>query len=1297
MNRSIVGAGVLFFGLLCTAMAQTVFTEAGGVVVIEAEAFSNNTSRVINGTTFQWVATNAVPGFSGTGYMEATPNVGTNQNATWLNVSPQLDYAVNFATNQTHYVWIRGYAVTNTDDSVHAGLPGAGIPGATNSAANITLNQYNVWQWTRTNTANGVATLTVNSTGTQPFSLWMREDGMRVDRIILTTNNNFQATIGNAFHIPSDIESNSNNTTMRSPVSGILPNTAVFLYTGNQYQGSGGNPGNQLQTGSTIFYRNATNSTWSSIPMFFWYPGGGNGNNKYFSNSIPANVFSAGDTVQYYFKIPYSDHLPTFLYGNDNQSQSTEIESVAQASPFAYTVQGPLTPPTGPYAAYSNVVGSAIYEARVYQNSGQVSLLGPDVAGNPLTNSVVIQPPSAVVSGNSISGGGVISTSPLSNGVQFVQAFGSTSIIAQITFPYDGVMHYEVVDWGAQALTSTSITVPSDASEHFYGFGEKFNVLDQAGNKVHMITADIAGDKNDNSYKVAPWFISTKGYGFHLDSTDESFFDMRNGFSDRYVINNLVASSFSGYVTNAVKFNVVYGPRLPDVLTRYTGYTGRPALPPKWAFAPWMSSDIWHNGGEVRYTISKYRALGIPGSVFVFDSPWEVGYNDFTWNMTQFGANGTFENISGGGSSNYLGFASVTDMMTFLRTNGFYSICWFTPFINTDSSCCGEVSGQNLGQSSNYAEAAASNYFVRASVNGPPLVVNWWKGTGSPVDFTNPNAKQWFQNQLSSLIATSQSGGYNVIGGFKTDDGETGNGVNTYIPTTAVYADGRTGIEMRNGYCVEYHRAAWNVLGTNGVLFARSGFTGSQAYPGCWAGDNQPNFGDANGLPSVVIAGETAAMSGFAIWASDIGGYQNSNFGSSTTNLFMRWAQFGAFSPLMQMHRQVDTSNLQQFPWGYGPDALTNYLFYTKLHTALFPYLYSYATQASTNGLPIIRPLVLMYQTDTNTYGSVYNTRHSYLFGNELLVAPAITNTVTTRTVYLPQGNWYDYFSGARYSGGQTITWVNADQHQMPLFVREGAVIPMISTNVQTIADPAYVSNPNITTMDNSLQFLIYPTTNSSFTVYDGTSLSCQSNGTVVAATLLANARPMLLRFFAPQPFGVERDGVRLPQMTNATDFATSSLGWFYDNGGFLNVKFNHVGGTTQIAFAPDSVGDGISDSWRATQFGSPTTTNANSCATCDPDGDGLNNLQEYLAGTAPLDSSNLLRVNSASRSGNDVTISFGSVLGMNYQVEYNSNLVSGAWLVLTNGITGTGGDLPIVDPNAASLAQRFYRVRLLQ
>ena len=538
----------------------------------------------------------------------------------------------------------------------------------------------------------------------------------------------------------------------------------------------------------------------------------------------------------------------------------------------------------------------------------------------------------------------------------------------------------------------------------------------------------------------------------------------------------------------------------------------------------------------------------------MYDSPWANSYNDFTWNTGQFSPGGTFE------GTNWPGFTTTADMMTFLQTNGFKAVLWFTPFINPNSwsesyaNCEYNVTISGLG-ASNYSTALASNYFVHTVSGGVTNVmsVSWWKGTGSPLDFTNPNAVQYLQNTLSNLV--NQSGG--VIGGFKTDDGEG----NPFIPSNAQYADGRTGVEMQNGFCVEYQKTVSDVLGTNGIDWGRSGFAGSQAHPAIWGGDNQPNFGDSDGLPGVMLAGESIAMSGYSIWGSDICGYEDGSWSSSTNSLFMRWTQFGAFCPIMQMHRS--TGLCLMYPWSFGADALTNYQYYAQLHTALFPYIYSYATQASTSGVPIIRPLVMMYQTDTNTYGSVYNTSHSYLFGNEFLVAPVVTNPPpsgpTIRSVYLPQGNWYDYFANVRYSGGQTIIWTNANQHQMPLFVREGAVIPMISTNVQTLLDTSYSSNPNLVLPGAGLQFLVYPTTNSSFTVYDGTSVNCQSNGTVVTASLNSNPRPISMRFFVSQPFGVEYNGVRMTQFSNTTDYAATSFGWYYDSSGFLNVTFNHA------------------------------------------------------------------------------------------------------------------------------------------
>jgi alpha-D-xyloside xylohydrolase len=518
-------------------------------------------------------------------------------------------------------------------------------------------------------------------------------------------------------------------------------------------------------------------------------------------------------------------------------------------------------PPSGPFLS----LDQGPLQARLYQDTGHVGLAGPDLAGAALANVVTFAPVGATVGGHALHLGKVRSSTPGPDRLEVAQEMGAATARVRLSWPREGVLRYEVLDWGGPAPARTAVTRLATAGEHFYGLGEKFNALDQRGKKVRTLTFDNPGTKGDHSYEVAPWFVSTRGYGFHLDSTAESTFDLCQATPDRCAVLNPAA---------ALRFHVVYGPRLTDVVSRYTGLTGRPPLPPPWAFGPWISSDVWRNGGEVRYAVTTFRGRGLPASAIVFDSPWETAYNDFHFNLTQFGQGGTFE------GRHFAGFASVVELMGFLRDHGLKVIVWMAPFVNTQSTT-GEVAGQQPA-AANYPDGAARGAFVRASPGGPPLVVPWWKGKGSPIDFTGAAGRAWLTGQLRALlaaseVATREGGREPAIGGFKTDDGESGNGPNTYIPPTAAYADGRTGKEMRNGYCLEYHKTVWGVLGHGGVLFARSGFTGTQAFPGCWAGDNEPNFGP-NGLPSVIVAGLSAAVSGFSIWGHDVGGYQNTHF-----------------------------------------------------------------------------------------------------------------------------------------------------------------------------------------------------------------------------------------------------------------------------------------------------------------------------------------------------------------------------------------------------------------------------------
>ncbi len=1135
MLHVLLSGAFVFLAIGVGAQPYTQYTS--GVVDIEAENYSSVIGPL---SAHSWTPTTAVAGYSGPGAMEATPNSGSNIDANWTTTSPELRYTVNFNATGTHYVWLRGYGATPNDDSAHASLNG----GAGTSAARITLSTNGAWQWTRTQLTTGnPTTVSVPSTGNHTLNVWMREDGFVVDRVLLTPNAAFSATPGNAWHIAGGAEPGI--TSMRAPFREIAPGTSVTIYSGNQFQGPGGNPGNQFQTGSSVFWRLAGAGSWTAAPMAFHSE---SGNNKYFSATIPGTSLVAGDVVEYYIRAIYDDHLPTYIHGTDRSSMATETETVAQGAPFSFTVQPPLSA-SGSFVS----VSQGAFEGRVYQSDGHIALFGPDLSGAPLALSTTLAPPGAYAGGKMRYVGGVVSSTPSGGGLDLVQNLGAGTIQSRLSFAADGVLRYEVTDWGGATPAETMLRAASPADEHFYGFGEKFNNFDQAGRRVGMLNYDEPGPKGDRSYKVAPWFLSTRGYGLYLGSSAESVFDMRSTFADRYTIE---------VPEGALRVDLVGGPKLTEALTRYTGLTGRTPVPPEWVFGPWISTDVWRTGGEVRYAITKMVAQGVPCSVIVFDSPWSVSYNDYTWNMTQFGNGGTYESVF------YPGFSTVTEMMSFLRSNGVKAVCWTTPFINTVGNDDG-VGGQNLGQAPNYAVGAANNFFVRSSPGGPPLLANWWKGTGSPVDFTNPAATAWLQGQVQALIdqsvvATPSGPSFPVIGGFKTDDGEARGTTNVYIPPTASYFDGRTGVQMRNGYALEYHRAFWNILGNDGILFARSGYAGSQAFPAYWSGDNDPNFSAANGLPSVIIASQSSAMSGFSMWSSDVGGYLDGNYETNQADLFMRWSQFGIFTPIMQMHRQVGSNN--QYPWSYGAAALANYRECANLHSRLFPYIYTYAHIAEDTGIPIMRPLVLMDQADPNIWG----INHTYHFGNELLVAPIIAANATTRTVYLPAGTWHDYWTNAEHAGGQNLSWSNADATKYPLFVREGSIVPMLLHVPQSLCPAAYVDNVAITTKTDDLDVLVYPDAAFGFTMYDGTDFAGTSDATSTTIAITSAARPMQFRIHGTVPPHVGLGPATVPQAPDKPTYDAMSTAWWHDAAmSSTYVKFPHAGGTETLVLGP--------------------------------------------------------------------------------------------------------------------------------
>src|SRR6201996_6555255 len=593
-------------------------------------------------------------------------------------------------------------------------------------------------------------------------------------------------------------------------------------------------------------------------------------------------------------------------------------------------------------------------------------------------------------------------------------------------------LHIQQLSEGVYELTGNARSVGNwrfalnDAADGYYGLGERFNELNHTHQIIRNCSQDNAPSKGSGTYKPIPFYLSTTGYGLWVDTTAEAVFDLNT------------ASRQDVFITvpaRKLRVVLIQGPEFPRILDRFTAMAGRPVLPPYWSFAPWIGRDYHRNDADVREDIQKSRELGLPASVILIDSPWATGYNSYQFNPKQ------FNNAPG--------------MVKDLHAAGFKLVLWHTSWINNKTSRPHEEGFADKidVKSSNYDEAAAHGYFVKDK-DGRPYQGAWWKGQGSLIDFTNPQAKAWWQSQVGLAVKAGADG-------FKDDDAE-GN-----FLEDARFADGTDPRLMRNRYAVLYNRAMeeviQNQLHGNGILFIRSATVGNQNLAVLWGGDNESNFSPENGLPTVVTAGLGAGISGMALWTADLGGYLTPK-GPPDARLFMRWTEYSAFSPTMEL---LSTSN--RGPWDYGEEALNTFRKYSVLHMSLFPYRYAAAQQAAATGMPIMRALVLAYQNDQRAR----EAKAEYLFGPDLLVAPVIDEN-TSRAVYLPCGDWIDYWSGKHLIGGSVVT-ADAPLDVLPLFARVGAILPKIPEDVMTLVPPAESGNSSVKSLDDRRVYELWP------------------------------------------------------------------------------------------------------------------------------------------------------------------------------------------------------------------------------
>jgi len=591
----------------------------------------------------------------------------------------------------------------------------------------------------------------------------------------------------------------------------------------------------------------------------------------------------------------------------------------------------------------------------------------------------------------------------------------------------EGVLRLNAVVTGATTrdVSHTGIGFGAPAGERYLGFGERSNAVDQRGNEVENYVADgpyqeqerpfirsfvpPAGyrARDDATYFPMPWLLSTSGYGVLVGNTEPSVFKLA---SER-------ANAWSLEVESSrLELRFFAGPRPADVVRRLTRFTGRqpkPAAP--WFFGPWYQP---HGDDAELAQASKLRKADVPAS-----------------------AVNTFLHYLPCGDQQ-----GVEDKQP-PRTSGFHDrgyaiLTYFNPMICTNYQ---PAYGQAASRSLLTETAGGAPYLYRYSASTDDLFVV------GQFDFSNPEAGSFYAKLLGEAVGD----GYD---GWMEDFGE-------YTPLDSRSDNGMTGQQMHNLYPVLYHRASYRYARTLKrpvAGYIRSGWTGVQPYAQLvWGGDPTTNFG-FDGLSSALQQALSLGTSGISRWGSDIGGFFALGGNKLTPELLSRWIQFGAVSPIMRTEANGVALPPKDRAQITDPEVLPIWRKYAKLHTQLYPYSRAADATYRRTGMPTMRQLALSFPGDARAAG----LEDEFMFGPDLLAAPVLAPDQRTRKLYLPRGRWVDFWksvsygerrgsfrpTGARLLRGRREVEVPAPLDELPLMVRAGAVIPMLTSDVDTLA-----------------------------------------------------------------------------------------------------------------------------------------------------------------------------------------------------------------------------------------------------
>jgi alpha-glucosidase len=534
--------------------------------------------------------------------------------------------------------------------------------------------------------------------------------------------------------------------------------------------------------------------------------------------------------------------------------------------------------------------------------------------------------------------------------------------------------------------------------ENYYGLGDKAGPMNRRNRAFTNWNTDAFGwqESTDPLYKTIPFFIGLRkglAYGLFFDNTYRSSFDFGKESADYF--------SF-GADGGELNYYFIAGPEPKNIIERYTALTGRSPLPPLWTLGYQQCRYSYYPEARVREIARLLREKKIPADTIYLDIDYQEGYAPFTINRQYFP---NFEKMVADLKEQGFHVIAITDLhIKRLPDHG------YSPF---DSGIKNDV-------------------FVK-NPDGSVYVGPVWPQESVFPDFTLTRVRDWWGALYKDFAAIG-------LAGFWNDMNE---------PAIFRYPQKTMPLEvvhrLDDGTTLD-HRAIHNIFGMQNAratydglrklqpderpfVLTRAAYAGAQRYAATWTGDNLATWNHISmSTPTLLSMG----LSGYPLVGDDIGG-----FGSSPpSDLLTRWYELGAFNPIFRNHAAKGTADHE--PWVNGLEQEAIRRKYIELRYKLLPYIYTITEETTRTGMPLMRPVFLEFPHAEEFYGD----DHDFLFGPDLFVAPVVTESTDAQGVFLPPGEWYDFWTAEKHTNKDQIN-LHPRIDEVPLYIRAGAIVPM--------------------------------------------------------------------------------------------------------------------------------------------------------------------------------------------------------------------------------------------------------------